>query len=90
VLGPEELEVGARGERARREVHHLLVAQVGVGHHHRVDALLAHDPLELGLAEDRQALGVELARELRRVATALDAGICVAVKPTTSYSLRVR
>ena len=48
--GREEPEVGARGERARGEVHHVLVGDVGVGEDDLVDRALADELVELASA----------------------------------------
>ena len=72
--GREQGEVGARGQRPAREMHHLLVADVAVGEHHLVNAALADDPLEIFFGLDRDAMRIARAREPRRVAAPRDAG----------------
>ena len=62
----------ARRERARAEVHDVLVRHVGVGEDDLVDGVLADRALELGFGEDRDAVRVGGPGELRRVHTAVD------------------
>lgn len=52
----EKLEIGAGGEHAAREVHHVLVRDVAVGEDHAVHALVAHETLEILFSHDRDTL----------------------------------
>ena len=65
VVRRQEPEARAGGERARRDVHHVLVRHVRVGEDDLVDLVLADQLLELGLRADRDAVGIELAGEQR-------------------------
>jgi hypothetical protein len=69
---PQKREIGAERQRARGEMHHLLVPDIAIGEDDLVDAVAAHR-LELRLWEDRDAIGVERARERRRIAPRGDA-----------------
>ena len=68
----QEPEVGAGGERARAEVHDVLVRDVGVGEHDLVDPLAGDQVLELVLGDDRDAVRVARAGQLGRVEPAVD------------------
>ena len=70
-LRAEQPEVGAAGEHPRGLVHHGLVRHVAVGEDHLVDLQLADQLAQLRLGVDRDALGIERAGQLRRVAAAL-------------------
>ena len=70
----QQLEARARRERARRDVHHVLVGHVRVREDDLVHLVLADQVLELGLGADRDAVGVELAGEECRVDASRDVG----------------
>jgi hypothetical protein len=70
----EQDEVRAGGEGTRRGVHDVLVADVAVGEHHGVGALVADHPLELLLGDDGDAGRVARAGQRRRVVTVGDPG----------------
>ncbi len=71
---PEEREIGARGECARAKVHHLLMRDVAVGEDDLLDLPITAEGVQLRLVDDRNALGIKHAGELRRIAAAADAG----------------
>ena len=68
----EQPESRARGERARRDVHHVLVRDVGVREDDFVHVVLVDQLLELVLGRDRDPVPVELASQLRRVDPPVD------------------
>jgi hypothetical protein len=72
VARREQDVVGARGEHARADVHHVLVGDVRVREDDLVDPVVAHELHEPALRQDRDPVGVLVARELARVDAALD------------------
>ena len=72
VGGRDQLVGGARRQRARADVHDVLVRHVGVGEDDLVHLVLAHDPLQLRLREDRDALLVAGPGERGRIDAAVD------------------
>ena len=68
----DEPEVGSRRERARGDVHHVLVRDVRVREHDLVRCVLGDDLLELGLGPDRDAHRIPVPGELVRVDAPLD------------------
>jgi hypothetical protein len=72
LLRREQAVRGPGGERARGDVHHVLVGHVRVREDDLVDIVLADELLELGLRVDRDPGGVEVAGELLRVAPPVD------------------
>ena len=65
VAQGEEDVVGAGGEGARPDVHHVLVRHVRVREDDLVDLVLADDALEVGLREDRDPSGTRRRRAAR-------------------------
>jgi len=68
----DEAEVGARGEDEGRGVHDGLVGHVAVGEDDLIGPEVAHEPRQVGLGMDGDALGITRPRQLRRIAAALD------------------
>ena len=61
---------GAGRERARADVHHVLVRHVRVGEDDDVDLVLADELLERGLGQDRNAFRIQRPRQLGGVTCA--------------------
>ncbi|WP_197425474.1 hypothetical protein [Halobacterium sp. CBA1126] len=75
LVGADDAEVRARRQRARGDVHHLLVCDVGVREDHLVGAVLLDDGFEVGLGDDGDAVGVVGARQFRGEGAVLVAGL---------------
>ncbi len=71
---PEEAEIGAQRDDARRLLHHVLVRNVGIGEDGFVDLLLGEELFQAGLRDDGDPLRIELSRQVRRVAAPGDVG----------------
>ena len=69
-LRSEQGEVGAGRERARSNVHHVCVRDVAVGEDDLVDRTRPAQRLELRLVHDGNSVGIEPARQRRRIAPA--------------------
>ena len=68
----EQREARPGRERARADVHHVLVRDVRVGEDDLVDLVLADQVAELGLGPDRDPVRVEIAGEQGRVDAPVD------------------
>jgi hypothetical protein len=68
----EQSEACSGGERARGDVHDVLVGHVGIGKDDFVDALVPDQGRELVLGPDRNALRIEVACQLGGVDAAVD------------------
>ena len=62
----------ARRQRARADVHHVLVRHVRVGEDDHVDLVLADELLERGLRQDRNALWIQRPRQRGGVPAIVD------------------
>ena len=72
-LARRDQPVGRAGsQRARPDVHHVLVRHVRIGEHHFVDLVLADHFLERGLRQDRNSLRIQRPRQLGGVDAAVD------------------
>ena len=72
VVRRQQPEARSGCERARRDVHHVLVGHVGIGEDDLVDALVADQGGELVLRPDRDALRVEVACQLGGIDATVD------------------
>jgi hypothetical protein len=72
--GPEQRETRSGGQHKVRPIHYVLVRHVGVGEDDVGHAQVSDQLPKVLLGEYRDALGIEASGELRRVATAVNAG----------------
>ena len=70
----DQPERRAGRERARADVHHVLVRHIRVGEDDVLDLVALDQLLELALRRDRNPFGIEVARELARVDAPVDVG----------------
>ncbi|HTP90697.1 MAG TPA: hypothetical protein VMJ52_03115 [Xanthobacteraceae bacterium] len=72
-LGPEQNEIGAGSQSARRSVHDVLVPDVAVGEYDLIHSLRPAQRFKLRLSYDGNAMRIERARKSGRISPAADA-----------------
>ena len=66
------LQRSSRRHRPSSKVHDVGMRNVRIGEDHFVDPVLGYERLEPLFSEDRDAVGVAVSRQLRRIATVID------------------
>src|SRR5208337_397823 len=74
ALDAQQPEVRSGGGRARRQMHQRRVCNVAVGKDNHVNALVANDLLHPVLIKNRDAIWIQLARQLRGITAAINVG----------------
>ena len=74
ALGAQQPEIGASGDGARGQVHQRRIGDVAVGKDHHIHQFVADDLFHLVFFEDGNAIGIEIARQLRGITAAGDVG----------------
>src|SRR5208282_575204 len=74
VLGSQKPEIGVCSHRTGAEMHEVLVGNIAIGKHYRINRVFSDQVFQIFLFEDRNALRIQAAGQFRRITTAGNVG----------------